>query len=392
MSQPSNQTRWENFLSELKPLVGRRSRGEQIEKDTLVGPASISWKFVTSLSQSFEIDKDTQGLQCNKYSRKVGTYTSANQQEGNTERETSTVYTHSSEVEPSWSSPLKAAEPNSKPGNYSRMVETSTSANQQEGNTEHEASTAYYIHSSQVESNWSSPLKAAEPKSKPMRRPLFQIDDRATSVSKWDLSMLSKYIEFEDVEKLNVNIDEVDQSEEMENIIQGTLNMLQTSSMKPKLGDVLHKEENVRMFLTAILQKVCMERKFGFRTEEQINFKYMPTCKFDYLFRTREGKPIGCMEAKTCSSMNSKAFAQATIQLLVLQQLACKHDVDISTVPVFNILTDGQRFVLMQVMGDKMYLEHVSKNGEEVLKIRTTQVMESLLKIVEMTLSVLPEK
>ncbi|XP_041363480.1 uncharacterized protein LOC121379083 [Gigantopelta aegis] len=228
-------------------------------------------------------------------------------------------------------------------------------------------------------------MSSADTKAKSLNQP----DDLSRSVSRWTLEMFSRYVDFEEhIEQLLIDTDRVDdQSGEMNKIVQETMDMFNASNTNPALENVLATEADVRIHLSTILRKMCPELGLTLRTESQIELSYLPTCKFDFLFLTRGGKPVGCMEAKTPSTMNSRAFAQAVVELLVLQQLAYQHDVDISTVPLFNVLSDGQRFVLMQVRGEKLRLEYVSKDGENVLKVRTTKVMEALSKLIKMTLN-----
>ncbi|XP_041364900.1 uncharacterized protein LOC121380168 [Gigantopelta aegis] len=191
--------------------------------------------------------------------------------------------------------------------------------------------------------------------------------DDQISGSNWTLEMLSRYMNIEEhIGQLLIDTDRVDdQSGKMNKIVQETMDMFDASNTNPELENVLATEADVRIHLSAILRKMCPELGLTLRTESQIELGYLPTCKFDFLFLTRGGKPVGCMEAKTPSTMNSRAFAQAVVELLVLQQLAYQHDVNISTVPLFNVLSDGQRFVLMQVKGEKLCLEYASKTGKE---------------------------
>ena len=218
-----------------------------------------------------------------------------------------------------------------------------------------------------------------------------QSDNLSKSVSKWTLKMISKYIDLEDyVEELVIDTNGSDFSREMAGVTQETLNMFHTSYEKPALQDVLSTESDVRIFLTAVLRDLCPKLGISLRTEERIQLVHLPTCKFDFLFLTHDGKPIGCMEAKRASAMNHKAFTQAVLQLLLLQQMAWRNDVDISTVPLFNILSDGHRFVLMQVKGDTLCLEHASNGDDDVLKIRTSKVMEALFDLIKMTMNCKP--
>ncbi|XP_041362640.1 uncharacterized protein LOC121378505 [Gigantopelta aegis] len=212
-------------------------------------------------------------------------------------------------------------------------------------------------------------------------------DDLSLSGSKWTLEMFSKYINFEHIDQLLIDTDGVDQSEEMKRIAQKTMDMFCAPNTNHSLENVLATEADVRIHLSAMLREMCPKLGLILKTETQIVLNCLPTCKFDFLFLTRGGKPVGCMEAKVSSTMNKKAFVQAVVQLLVLQQLAYQDDVDISTVPLFNVLSDGQRFVLMQVRGEKLCLEYVPKTGKNVLKVRTTKVMEALCKLIKMTLN-----
>ncbi|XP_041364993.1 uncharacterized protein LOC121380232 isoform X2 [Gigantopelta aegis] len=443
MSQPANNETWEKFLMPLFSYQCRRPRCEKkIDKDSLVGPSSISYNFGSRIDlqsgnktskkthendeqkEAFDDDDDdsviiihdttnvdittkepldlispyTSGSDDNIVSSATTVPSNSNTIQTKKIQKRSTKRAVNDNIVDNVASKYRKTDIGSTKVEQSRAENSDSSKENKSGflNIFKSWFTSGQVPSpsSGISTSDSVLLKAGLPKQKLQMRPIMPIDHRAKTLTKWDFWMFSSLVNFEDdVERLMVQTKSLDvsvASEEMNTAIEESLHLLQTSHTQPVLEDVLYKQSHVRILLTAILQKVRMRLKFGIKTEEQVDLKHLPNCKFDFLFHTHDGKPIGCMEAKTSSGMNNRAFAQATIQLLVLQQLACKHDVDISTVPVFNILTDGQRFVLMQVKGDKLYLEHVSKNGEEVLNIRTTQVMESLFNLFEMTLNCMP--
>ena len=127
-------------------------------------------------------------------------------------------------------------------------------------------------------------------------------------------------------------------------------------------------ETGSRLLVDALLFPLCSALGLQLEVEKSIDCNFLPNCRFDYCIRKGE-HIIGCIEAKSVKGLSSSSVAQAVIQLMILQTTLMhteRSTVDISEIPVFAIVTDGHRFIYMQLKGSSLGFEH---NGDK-LRIR----------------------
>jgi hypothetical protein len=112
--------------------------------------------------------------------------------------------------------------------------------------------------------------------------------------------------------------------------------------------------------LDALLIPLCSALDLQLEVDKNINCNFLPNCRFDYCIRKGE-HIIGCIEAKSVKSLSDSSIAQAVLQLNILQTNLIATEtskVDISKFPVFAIVTDGHRFIYMQLKGSYLGFEH----------------------------------
>ena len=138
-----------------------------------------------------------------------------------------------------------------------------------------------------------------------------------------------------------------------------------------QLKSIAITEAGSRLVLDPLLVSLCSILGLQFEVEKNINCNFLPNCTFDYCIR--KGKRIiGCIEAKSVTGLSDKSVAQAIIELMILQttviatESAETEKVDISKSPFFAIVTDGHRFIYIELKGSSLGFEH----DNDKLKIR----------------------
>jgi hypothetical protein len=127
-----------------------------------------------------------------------------------------------------------------------------------------------------------------------------------------------------------------------------------------QLKSITSTETGSRLVLDALLVPLCSELDLQFEVDKNINCNYLPNCRFDYCIRRGE-RIIGCIEAKSVKSLSGNSVAQAVLQLMILQTTLMATEtpkVNISDFPLFAIVTDGHRFIYMQLKGSTLGFEH----------------------------------
>ena len=200
--------------------------------------------------------------------------------------------------------------------------------------------------------------------------------DMDKSGSTWSISNIAEYFSFDDcVTRLEMpasftpypeNIYEMVQKEircRLE-IVRGidleeeTFNSY--SIFSKQLISITNIEAGSRLVLDALLIPLCSALGLQLEVEKSINCNFLPNCRFDYCIRKRE-HIIGCVEAKSVKTLSASSVAQAVLQLMILQTTLMQTNapnVDISTFPVFAIVTDGYRFIYIQLKGSFLGFEH----------------------------------
>jgi hypothetical protein len=132
------------------------------------------------------------------------------------------------------------------------------------------------------------------------------------------------------------------------------------SELLMQLKSITSTETGSRLVLDAFLVPLCSALDLQFEVDKNINCNVLPNCRFDYCIRKGE-HIIGCVEAKNVKSLSDSSVAQAVLQLMILQTTLMATEtpkVDISEFPFLAIVTDGHRFIYMQLKGSSLGFEH----------------------------------
>jgi len=210
-------------------------------------------------------------------------------------------------------------------------------------------------------------------------------NDMGKSCSKWNISNIAEYFSFKDCvielkmpTRCSANLDKI--YEMVQKDIRLRLQVVRGIDLKEKKRDYCSKflrqlisitsiETGSRLVLDALLVPLCSVLNLQFEVEKKIECNFLPDCRLDYCIRKGE-HIIGCIEAKTVTSWsNDSSIAQGVLQLIILQAILLRTEtpkVNISEFPVFAIVTDGHRFIYIQLKGSSLGFEY--EKGE--LKFR----------------------
>ena len=218
-------------------------------------------------------------------------------------------------------------------------------------------------------------------------------NDMDISCSMWDISKIAEYVNFDKcVTEIDmptgisscvdniygmVNKDLHRLSKVVRGINLEEIQLDSYSELLKQLISITTPESGSRLVLDALLIPLCSVLHLQFEVEKSINCSFLPNCRFDYCIRKGEDI-IGCIEAKRVGNLSDKSIAQAVLQLMILQTTLLRTEtteVNISEVPVFAIVTDGHRFIYIQLKGSHLRFEYdvVKEKGKEpkkILKIR----------------------
>jgi hypothetical protein len=201
-------------------------------------------------------------------------------------------------------------------------------------------------------------------------------NDIDKACSKWNVSNIAEYFSFDDcVTEIKMPtmflLDLDDIYEMVQNDICRRLKIVKGIDLKARkrnldsellmqLKSITSTETGSRLVLDALLVPLCSELDLQFEVDKNINCNFLPNCRFDYCIRKGE-HIIGCIEAKSVKSLSDSSVAQAVLQLMILQTTLIATEtpkVDITDFPLFAIVTDGHRFIYMQLRGSSLGFEH----------------------------------
>ncbi|XP_071084779.1 uncharacterized protein [Haliotis cracherodii] len=236
------------------------------------------------------------------------------------------------------------------------------------------ASNSLEIRRKDIGASCTETLENTKRKEKRFMKQRKSVNDRSTSVSSWTLQMMCKYIDFRaDVSDWGLDHSDAIISEQdwefrwEEKILQGFRTEAQNNYFKGIQRSTLSKntrdltEADVRYIVDGMISPLLDQLHLRRNTEETIDMDPFPNCRLDYILKTAQDIPIGAIEVKRDSTLDKTAYAQAVIQLLVLQQWAYKKGVpfgvDMNRIPIVNILTYGERFMLLKMKGEKLFVE-----------------------------------
>ena len=208
--------------------------------------------------------------------------------------------------------------------------------------------------------------------------------DMDKSCSTWSISNIAEYFNVVDcVDNLEIPTDLTSFPENFYEMVQTDIRCRSeiargielAESKYPSYSDLLRimipitsTETGSRFVLEALLVPLCSSLDLKLEVGKSIYCNFLPNCIFDYCIRKGE-HIIGCIKAASVKSLTSDSVAQAILQLIILQTTLMEtatSTVVISAFPLFAIVTDGHRFIYMQLIGSSLRFE----NGRDELRIR----------------------
>ncbi|XP_063405806.1 uncharacterized protein LOC134689764 [Mytilus trossulus] len=201
------------------------------------------------------------------------------------------------------------------------------------------------------------------------------------SCSKWTVPNIAGYFDFDEtVRKIEISTDLAIGDNEVSEYIQSQLlqklEVVQavqtnksgknnyTSEIVSHLKSITATECGSRLVLDASLFPLCYSLGLNIEVDKNIDCIFLPNCRFDYCI-AKDGKIIGCVETKSIKSLNDSAVAQALLQLLILQMNLLRvnnlGDAFSNKCPLFAVVTDGHRFVYIQLQESVFKFEHEGK-------------------------------
>jgi len=206
-------------------------------------------------------------------------------------------------------------------------------------------------------------------------------DDIDKPCSSWKVSNIAEHFIFDDcVTEIKIPTRDSSNLDEIYEVVQEAiclrlkivkgidLNSDSDSELLKQLKSIASTETGSRLVLDALLIPLCSALNLQFEVDKNIDCNILPNCRFNYCIRKGE-HIIGCIEAKSVKSLSGNSIAQAVLQLIILQTTLIATERpkgDISQFPVFAIVTDGHRFIYMQLKGSSLGFEH----DRDKLKIR----------------------
>lgn len=201
-------------------------------------------------------------------------------------------------------------------------------------------------------------------------------DDIDKPCSQWKIELFARYFDFEKcVEELNVEIydDHAKFSDDLGHMVSEFIRRVSIASSAdkhhkrseggtPNFASLCRTEMGTRLILNEILFPLCSFLDFSVEIERNVDCLYLPNCRFDYRIFDKDGEIVGAVETKSAGSLRPDAVAQAVIELCILQTewLTKTKDSAKLNKPLFNVLTDGVRFVFIVLKGKKLHFEQDS--------------------------------
>ena len=216
-------------------------------------------------------------------------------------------------------------------------------------------------------------------------------NDIDKSCSRWDISNIAEYFMFDNcVTEIKMRTCNVPLSKDFHDMVQRDichrLKIVKGIELKGRewnldsellmqLKSIANTETGSRLVLDALLIPLCLVHNLQFEVDKNINCNYLPNCRFDYCIRKDE-HIVGCIEAKSVKSLSDKSVAQAVLQLMILQTtynaIATETTLKMlaPAVPFFAIVTDGHRFIYIQLTGSSLGFEHDESGKVRIREVR----------------------
>lgn len=142
---------------------------------------------------------------------------------------------------------------------------------------------------------------------------------------------------------------------------------LEMKGFNSDLKSITAIEYGCRLILDAFLFPICSALELNIEVEKTMKCFNLPNCIFDYCI-SNDDRIFGCVEAKSINGFSSKSVAQALMELMILQAHLIHIDTRYSKCSLFAILTDGHRFIYIQL------IESVFQFGQEGGKVKIHEV------------------
>ncbi|XP_062602360.1 uncharacterized protein LOC134264071 isoform X2 [Saccostrea cucullata] len=216
-------------------------------------------------------------------------------------------------------------------------------------------------------------------------------DDFDLSCSKWNIVLLSRYFCFKDcVEKLALRENTDNGEGDLDRLIEDFMYRMTIASSNVKQNvekteetlnfiSLCNTEIGARLVLNEIMFPLCAYLGLSIEIEKTVDCVFLPWSRFDYRIVNSDGDAVGAVEAKSAGSICQESIAQAIVQLCVLQtEHLVKKDTDqVVNTPLFNILTDGIRYVFIVLRGKKLQFEQVD-GRVSVREVRSWEDVKNL--------------
>ncbi|CAC5400099.1 unnamed protein product [Mytilus coruscus] len=224
------------------------------------------------------------------------------------------------------------------------------------------------------------PVLAVQAENVPRKEEDREDNTPTTLKVKWTVPNIAGYFDFDEtVRKIEIPTDlAIGDKEVSENIQFELIQKLQvvkavqtnkrkknyTTKIVSHLKAITVTECGSRLVLDALLIPLCYSLGLNIEVDKNIDCKFLPNCRFDYCI-AKDGKIFGCVETKSIKSLNDSAVAQALLQLLILQTNLLRvdnlGDAFSTKCPLFAVVTDGHRFVYIQLQESVFKFEHEGK-------------------------------
>ena len=226
------------------------------------------------------------------------------------------------------------------------------------------------------------------------RSPTKMKKDIDQSCCKWDMIMFARHFDFDSVVfPLHFPPSYTGSSDELtyvQKAVKREVSRRRFAISEPDLdikGSFFKRmrtnESGVRLLLDAIFLPICSELGLKIEVNKSVDCSYLVNCIFDYRL-TRNGQVIGCIEAKSATGLCNKSIVQAVLQLTILQ--AERFQMETEVPPLFNIVTDGVRYIFIQLSGKKLRFEFDKK---KTLLINRSEDISDLKKMLPKILNLI---
>ena len=229
------------------------------------------------------------------------------------------------------------------------------------------------------------------------RSPTKMKKDIDQSCCKWDMIMFARHFDFDSVVfPLHFPPSYTGSSDELTHVqkaVKREVSRRRVAISEPDMNTkgsffkrMRTNESGVRLLLDAIFLPICSELGLKIEVNKSVDCSYLVNCVFDYRM-TRNGQVIGCIEAKSASGLCSKSIIQAILQLTIIQAERLQTENEVP--PLFSIVTDGVRYIFIQLLGKELRFEFDRKKtllinrSEDICDLR--KMLPKILNLIKLS-------